>query len=78
MATTVRAMFINGIFKPLEALSFPEGKEVTIIIETPIAPPKKSGIAATAGAWKDTVDCEQLKKDIYESRQIRTRPEVKF
>jgi len=30
------------------------------------------------GGWKDLIDCEQLKKDIYESRSIQTRPEVKL
>ena len=29
---------------------------------------------SAAGGWKDLVDTEQLKKDIYESRRISTRP----
>jgi predicted DNA-binding antitoxin AbrB/MazE fold protein len=77
MATVVKALYTNGTFKPLEDLDFREGEQVTLTIEKPATPPKK-GIAASAGAWKDTIDCEQLKKDIYASRLIRTRPEVKL
>jgi len=35
-------------------------------------------LAATAGAWKDTVDCEELKRRIYENRLVSTRPEVRL
>ena len=35
-------------------------------------------LMATAGAWKDTVDCEELKHRIYENRLISTRPEVRL
>ena len=31
---------------------------------------------ASAGGWKDLVDTEKLKRDIYESRMISTRPPV--
>ncbi len=33
-------------------------------------------LTATAGAWKDTVDCEELKRRIYEDRLISSRSEV--
>jgi hypothetical protein len=33
---------------------------------------------SAVGGWKDLVDTEQLKKDIYESRKIATRPPVKL
>ncbi len=33
---------------------------------------------SAAGGWKDLVDTEQLKKDIYESRKISTRPPVEL
>ena len=32
----------------------------------------------TAGSWKGLVDAEQLKRDIYESRQIVTRSDLKL
>ena len=33
-----------------------------------------NALRATAGAWKDSIDGEQLKQDIRASRDIRTRP----
>ena len=33
---------------------------------------------AAAGGWKGLVDTEQLKKDIYESRKLSTRPTIKL
>jgi len=35
-------------------------------------------LTATAGAWKDTIDCEELKRRIYEDRLVSTRPEVRL
>ena len=35
-------------------------------------------LTATAGAWKDTVDCEELKRQIYGDRLISSRPEVRL
>jgi len=35
---------------------------------------KKSGFRRSAGAWKGLKDPEQLKRYIYESRVISTRP----
>ena len=35
-------------------------------------------LTATAGGWKDTIDCEELIKNIYADRLISTRPEVKL
>jgi hypothetical protein len=31
---------------------------------------------SAAGGWKDLVDTEKLKRDIYESRRISTRPPI--
>ena len=33
---------------------------------------------SAAGGWKDLVDTEKLKKDIYESRKISTRPPIEL
>ncbi len=33
---------------------------------------------ASAGGWKDLVDTEQLKRDIYESRERSGRPPIKL
>ena len=35
---------------------------------------KLNALQASAGAWKDSIDGEQLKQDIRASRDIRTRP----
>jgi hypothetical protein len=35
-------------------------------------------LEATFGGWADTIDCEELKRRIYESRLQGTRPEVKL
>ena len=39
---------------------------------------KLNALRATAGAWRDSVDGEQLIKDIYASRLIDTRPEPRL
>jgi hypothetical protein len=38
----------------------------------------KDVLMATAGGWKDTIDCEELKRRIYEDRLLSTRPEVRL
>ena len=79
MAKTIRARFSHGVIEPLEKIELPEGKEFTITI--PEESEKKSFLEvlkATAGGWKDTIDCEELIKNIYADRLISTRPEVKL
>ena len=79
MVKKIKARFSHGVFKPLEKINIPEGKEFTITI--PDEPKKKNfsdALRATAGGWKDTIDCEELIKNIYAYRLISTRPEVKL
>jgi virulence-associated protein VagC len=38
----------------------------------------REALRATAGAWKDLVDCEELKRNIYADRLINTRPEPRL
>ncbi len=38
----------------------------------------KDVLMATAGGWKDTIDCEELKRRIYEDRLVSTRPEARL
>lgn len=38
----------------------------------------KDVLAATAGGWKYSIDCEELKRRIYEDRLLSTRPEVRL
>ena len=41
-------------------------------------PMSEDVLEATAGAWEDSVDCEDLKRRIYENRLISSRPEVRL
>lgn len=80
MTKTIRARFSKGVIKPLEKVDIKEGAEITIaIIETEV-PKKEEGdpLDTTFGGWADTIDCEELKKNIYADRLISTRPEVKL
>jgi len=79
MGMKIRAKFSKGVIKPLEEVDIAEGKEITVIIEeTPGLLEEKDVLEATAGGWKDLIDAEELKKNIYADRLISTRPEVKL
>ena len=76
MEKTIRARFSNGVIKPLEVLNLEEGKELLITVKD-LTPEDR--FEKAMGSWKDTIDCEQLIKDIYESRRLSSqRPEVKL
>ena len=78
MSKTIRAKFSKGVIKPLEKVDIKEGTEITVTI---IEIPKKGEgdpLDATFGGWADTINCEELKKNIYADRLISTRPEVKL
>ena len=64
-----------------------ENKPVAVIMPARKAPAKKKqektktdyeAFLSAAGGWKDLVDTEKLKKDIYESRNISTRPPIEL
>lgn len=80
MEKTIRAKFKKGVIEPLEKLELKEGEEVEVTLSTPSRVKKAlEAIRSTAGAWKETIDCEELIKDIYESRRLSARrPEVKL
>ena len=82
MGKIIRARFLKGVIKPLEKIDIIEGEEITInILESPSKPGKKNFLDAlknTAGSWKDLIDCDELKKNIYNDRLIATRPEVRL
>ena len=49
------------------------GKRSPLIIEeTPSLLEEKDVLEATAGGWKDLIDAEELKKNIYADRLIST------
>jgi hypothetical protein len=78
MVTTVRAKFLSGRFTPIEPLpaeALHEGDEVILTVAS--APEStRSALLETAGAWKGLIEPEVLKRDIYASRLIVTRPPV--
>lgn len=82
MGKNIRARFSRGVIEPLEKIDIREGEEITIsILETPPKPKKKKFLEAlkvTAGGWKELIDCDELKKNIYNDRLITTRPEVRL
>ena len=78
MAKTIRAKFKRGVFEPLEKVELEEGKEVEVVIPSKTEKVLEA-LRETAGAWKETIDCEKLLEDIYRSRrESAKRPEVKL
>lgn len=76
MAKEIRARFSKGVIEPLEELELEEGEEVVIaILERAKEKGMREALRATAGAWKDLIDCEELKRNIYADRLMSTRPE---
>ena len=79
MSRTIRAKFRNGVIEPLEDVELEEGEEFTLtIVKFPGTDGKIDVFRASRGGWKNLIDCEKLKSDIYEDRLIRTRPEIKL
>lgn len=70
MMRLIRARYSNGIIIPLEDLELKEGEEVRITISS-VA--KGGGLVealrSTAGGWKDLIDTEELKRNIYRNRK---------
>ena len=77
---TIRARFSKGKIEPLEKVEIKEGEEITVnILEVPSRTEKKSfleALRATAGGWKNLIDCDELKRNISNDRLIATRPGV--
>ena len=67
MEKTIRAKFRDGIIEPLEKLEIEEGEEFLITVKIPMSPEHR--FEKAMGSWKGKIDCEQLIKDIYESRR---------
>jgi len=80
MERIIKAKFLNGVIKPLEKLNIKEGEEITVTIkEAPTETMRTiEALRKSFGVWKGLIDAEKLKKDIYEDRLIRTRPEPKL
>ena len=70
-SSTIRARFKHGVIEPLENVGLRDGEEIVLTIvrqrETEDA---QDAFRKSRGGWKGLIDCEKLKKDIYESRLI--------
>ena len=73
MPQTVRARYAGGVLLPLEALNLNEGAEVLISVDDCEPSERLVDGNMGAGGWAGLVDAEQLKRDIYASRQVQTR-----
>lgn len=79
MGKTVRARYSKGLIEPLEAVDVPEGTEISVtILDLPALPEGVDALEATFGGWKDLIDAEELKRNIYADRLAGNRPEVKL
>lgn len=78
MGTTIKARFSGGFLKPLEPLELKEGDEVTITIVALPSKARTDWLERTAGGWVGLIDAEKLKREIYESRLVTTRPEPRL
>ncbi len=75
MGKTIMARFSKGVIIPLDLVDISEGNEMIITIKKiPILQEKRDPLDTTAGGWAETIDCEELKKNIYADRLIFTRP----
>lgn len=78
-ASTIRARFKNGVIEPLEKVELNDGEELTLtIVRVSNSEEEKDAFRKSRGGWKGLIDCEELKRNIYEDRLINTRSEVKL
>jgi len=69
MEKKVRAIYRNGVIKPLENMDIEDRAEITITFLEPVTTGAE-GIKKSFGGWKGLIDADQFLKDIYESRKI--------
>jgi len=79
VSKTIKARYRNGVIEPLEKMELKEGEEFTLtMVRLPEAGVRKDAFRDSRGGWKELIDCEELKRSIYEDRMISTRPGVKL
>jgi hypothetical protein len=79
MLKTIKARYHRGRLEPLEPLGLEEGDEVAITItHAESLTPGENPTAATAGAWKDLLDCQAFEQEVYQNRLLQTRPQVRL
>ena len=74
MIQDLKATYADGVFKPTSPVDLDDGAQVVISVTEDIHSENKfRGLEASAGSWKDIVDCDQLIEDIYEHRASESR-----
>ena len=74
MVQQLKATFASGVFKPATPVDLDEGATVIISVTEETHPKAEfKNLEASAGGWKDLLDCEQLIQDIYQSRAADSR-----
>lgn len=80
MGRKIRAEFSKGVIRPLEKLDIEEGRKVTITVEEAPSEAAKTieSLKSSFGGWRNLIDTEKLKRNIYTDRLINTRPKPKL
>ena len=74
MVQQLKATYASGVFKPATPVDLDEGATVTISVTEETHPKTEfKNLEASAGGWKDLLDCDQLIEDIYKSRITNSR-----
>lgn len=81
MLQQTNATYSNGVLKPATPLGLREGARVKLTVESneqSSLEERRTALRETAGAWKDSIDCDKLIEDIYASRDIVSTRVPKF
>jgi predicted DNA-binding antitoxin AbrB/MazE fold protein len=76
----VHARYSKGTIELLENVDLVEGEDffIDIVRGAKSLEERLMYLRKSAGAWKGLIDAEELKRNIYADRLVRTRKEVKL
>lgn len=72
MPKTISARVLNGRIEPSEPLELREGSDLLVTATRTKVFDDGDPTLATAGAWRELIDCEALEHDRVASRRIQT------
>lgn len=75
MKKPIKAKFSKGMIEPLEKIDIEEGKEIAVTIAEIPGKETEDPFDTTFGGSADSIDCEKLKRNIYNDRLISTTVE---
>ena len=78
MGATIRMRVTRGTLRPLDKVSLPEGREVTVTILDVPSSGDLNAFDRAAGGWKGSIDTKKLIKKIYADRLVSTRPKPRI